>query len=680
MRRRSCLQLGSVFVSLALSPARKVCAANATSRQPLPLNYFARRPLLEQVIVSPDGKLIAAITNNNNESVIVTRPVGGDTFTELVGSNNLEYSINWIHWVNNERLVFSASYPSNRDPGLIGRFNTTESRLHAINADGSGLLNLIKTRGAGAKDLYWAIKQDNVIDWLPEDGQHILLTLPSSVRHIEPSVFKVNVYTAERSTYGDAKEWVFDWMTDQAHKVRIGIGSTESGERTVWVCDPSGKNWRLLNKASFFDAGYWYPMGFGLDPNILYVNGLSDGLASVFTLDLRQAEAEPTLKLSHPRYELRGRLIHDRKGEAIGIRVSALGDSSAFYWDDRYKQLQKRIDASLPGRFNEVYSNSHDEKTHVLISDEPGRPAQTYLVLLDEDLKLRKLAESYPELNGQALGQRRSIQVKARDGLELHGYLTWPPGLEASPLSRIPLIVLPHGGPQAADGPEFDSWAAFLADRGYLVMQLNFRGSSGYGRKHLEAGWRRWGLEMQEDLEDGVADLVKRGWADPRRVGIVGASYGGYAALMGLVKTPHLYRCGFAFAPVTDLYDWAEEHGRRTQRETMARLVGDYRTERQRLLDVSPCMQASKIKSPVMLIHGTHDRQVEYQHSKKMAEALASANKTYEFITQQRGDHHLSHFAYRQQLLMALEDFLARHMGASESGAESRLDHSVASR
>ncbi len=672
MRRRTCLQLGSVLAPMALSTARMVNASNTYSRQPLPLDYFARRPLLEQVMVSPDGKLIAAIANNNNESVIVTRPVGGDTFTELVGSDNLEYSINWIRWVNNERLVFSASYPSNRDPGLIGRFNTTESRLHAINADGSGLLNLIKTRGAGAKDLYWAIKQDNVIDWLPEDGRHILLTLPSSVRHIEPSVFKVNVYTAERSTYSDAKEWVFDWMTDQAHKVRIGIGTTESGERTVWVCDPSGKNWRLLNKASFFETGYWHPMGFGLDPNVLYVSGLNDGLASVFTLDLRQSEAEPTLKLGHPRYELRGQLIHDQRGEAVGIRVSAHGDSSAFYWDDRYKQLQKSVDTLLPGRFNVLYSKSHDERTHVLISDEPGLPAQQYLVKLGDGIEMKLLAESYPELKGQTLGQRRGLQVKARDGLELKGYLTWPPGLEASPIRRLPLVVLPHGGPQIADGPEFDDWAAFLADRGYLVMQLNFRGSSGYGRKHLEAGWRRWGQEMQEDLEDGVADLVKRGWADSRRVAIVGASYGGYAALMGLIKTPDLYRCGFAFAPITDLYDWAEEHGRRTQRETMARLVGDYRTEKQRLHEVSPCMQASKIKSPVMLIHGTHDRQVEYQHSKKMSDALTSAKKKFEFITQQRGDHHLSHFPYRQQLLMELEGFLARHMNAAESGAESR--------
>lgn len=220
------------------------------------------------------------------------------------------------------------------------------------------------------------------------------------------------------------------------------------------------------------------------------------------------------------------------------------------------------------------------------------------------------------------------------------------------------MVLFPHGGPQSADTPHFDNWVAFMADRGCAVLQVNFRGSTGYGVEFTKKGLRRWGLEMQDDLTDAVQEFIKRGVADPKRVAIVGASYGGYAALMGLVKTPDLFRAAFAFAPVCDLVELTKEQVRNGNKKVVKAQVGDPDEDRQQLIDTSPNRQVHKIQQPVVLIHGTQDRQAEYEHSVLMAKALKEAGKPHKFITQRLGDHQLSHLPYRLELFRELESFL----------------------
>ena len=663
MKRRDCLRLTAQMVAAGSLPLW-MNAAGAAEEGPLPLEFFARRPLLEDAVLSPDGKYIAAVANNGKESMVVVRLTEGGDFEGLVGTDNLQYTINWIQWINNERLAISMAYPANREEAWIGRFATTESRLFAINRDGSNLLNLVKRKSSASTDLKWAIDQDQVVDWLPNDGQHILLALPSSERFPEPSVQKVNVYTAERTTYADRMDDVWSWRTDQSHRVRIGLGRTESGEYTVWVCNPDGSNWRLINKTPAFSAETLWPLGFGLDPNILYVTALHEGLDAVFTLDLRDLNAKPQLKLAHPRYSLGGSLIHDERGEAVGIRKLVLGDSSSFYWDERYRQMQQDMDAALPNRFNALFNKSRDGKTFIATSDAPGEPERFLLVRFGDAPSVKLLAHAYPELAKQKIAVKERLDIKARDGLVIPSFLSFPPRVPEGKRKGLPLVVLPHGGPEASDSIAFDPISAFLADRGYLVVQPNFRGSTGYGQAHLEAGLRRWGLQMQEDLEDSVAELVRKGLADPARVAIVGGSYGGYAALMGLIKTPDLYRCGFAIAPVTDLLDFAEDRGQNSNREGMRRRLGDARDDRERLRATSPCYHADRITKPVYIVHGTLDRAVPYRHATKMVEALKAAGKPHVFVSQDKGDHYMSHLPYRQQIYSAMETFLAQHLKA----------------
>lgn len=660
MRRRTLLKWSTQLAALAVPSLQRAMAQEnpaAPERALLPLRSFSRRPMMEQLVLTPDGKRLAALVNSEAGTMLVVRGTAGGAPQALMSTDNLDFMFSWIHWVNNERLVMGLRYPSRREERFLGSWATMETRLVAINADGSNLVNLVKPRGSAAKDLRWARVQDEVLAYLP-DGKHVLLQLPSNDRSVDTAVFKVNVDTAERSTYFTARDRIYDWVTDASNQVRVGIGRTAQGKSTLWICDADGRNWRQIGEYEAFDRQRVHPMGFGLDPNQLYVQALHEGLTAIFTLDISKPGSPLVLKLADSRYSLDGGLIHDERGEAVGVRKTVLGETASFYWDARYKTWQKELDEALPKRFNRLYAGARNGQDFVVTSEEPGRPATFYLANLGPTPGLVQLANTYPELQDKPLGKKRHFTFKARDGMELHAYGTAPPG--AKHPAGLPMVVFPHGGPQASDGLEFDSWAMFMADRGYFVVQPNFRGSTGYGQAYMEAGLRRWGLEMQDDLEDVVQYCVGRGWVDPKRVAIVGASYGGYAALMGVVKTPDLYRGAFAFAPVTDLVDMVSEAGQGSRRETIRRQVGDARDDAERLRVTSPCLHAAQIKVPVVLCHGTHDRQAEYSHSVKMAEALKAAGKEHSFHTFDKGDHQLSHQAYRDQLFGHLEKFLAQ--------------------
>jgi dipeptidyl aminopeptidase/acylaminoacyl peptidase len=252
----------------------------------------------------------------------------------------------------------------------------------------------------------------------------------------------------------------------------------------------------------------------------------------------------------------------------------------------------------------------------------------------------------------------------ARDGLSIPAYLTLPYGSSGR---NLPLVVMPHGGPEARDGGDFDGWAQFLASRGYAVLQPQFRGSAGFGKAFRDAGRRKWGLEMQHDVTDGVKHLIATGVADASRVCIVGWSYGGYSTLAGLAFSPELYKCGVAGAAVSDLpemLDWVTKRQGRDLREDdyWTLVIGHRMADHDRLVATSPARHASKIRVPVLLVHGRDDTTVPIAQSEIMANALKLANKPYEFVAIDGDDHYLSKSKTGIDFLGQLERFLGQHL------------------
>jgi len=640
-------------------PAAASGVPQVATRQPV--ERFASLPLLEQVRLSPDGQQIAALMNQQGRTLLITRPTVGGKPKVVLTTDNTEFKFNWAHWVRNDRLLVSVRFASRRD--FVG---TVETRLLAVKADGSAVINLTRNPSV-AGSMSGGVPsqiQDQVIDWLPEDGQYVLLQMPEP-GDAAASVYKVNVDTGSRSSIKGAERNIRAWLTDAKHRVRVGVRNND-GDYEIRACDLDGKNWRTLWAFSGLKDAVW-PLGFGLDPQELYVRANHEGRMAVFSVRLDEPGLPRRLRLANPRFDVEGQLVHSpATGEVLGVRGGDGGnddDPRAELWEPNWRAQARAIDQGLPRRENSLLDISRDEQRYVVYSSGNGVPGQYYI----GDRRTGELAllgETYPELEVDRLVGKHSVKIQARDGLALNSYLTLPAGRRlADKGPALPLVLLPHGGPASRDDADFDPWTEFLADRGYAVVQVNFRGSDGYGHEFKSAGLKRWGLEMQDDLTDAVLWAAQQGVADKDRVCIVGASYGGYAALMGVVKTPELYRCAVSFAGVSDLPDLIEYEsnyvgGREAAERTIGRAWGD----REQLRATSPARQAERIRVPVLLVHGTADRSVPVDQSRDMAKALKRSGKPYRYIEQEGGDHHLSQYAHRLEFFKALEAFLDRHL------------------
>ena len=621
----------------------------------LPTEAYARPPQAQVVALSPSGQWFAAIVNREADSVVVVRPVDGSAPPRaLVTSDNRESTLAWVHWASEQRLVISLRFPSTRWGA-----DSVETRLIAIDRDGSDRRGLVDPIGPTSS--VTGQVQDVVVDWLPQDGHHILVQRQVDLRDIWPGVFRLDIDSGRSELVQGRRAFVRRWLTDGAHRVRVGLRQ-EGTQVEVLLCDADGGHWRSAWSYELFSPQAVEPLGFGADPDRLYVRADHEGRAAVFEVDLRDPALPRRLLLAAPEGDVEGRLVVDpATGKALGLNAAPAGRAAEGYWDDAGKALARSIDEALPDRYNRLLQFSADGRHYLLHSSGNGSPGQFFLGDRTQG-KLEALARQYPALPAQGLARKSRHTIVARDGLKLPLLLTLPAGVNPA-ASPLPVVVLPHGGPISEDTLDFDPLPAFLADRGYAVLQVNFRGSGGQGWEHRNAGLQRWGLEMQDDISDAVQWLLQRGTADPARVCIVGGSFGGYAALMGGATTPQLYRCIVSVAGVTDLVDMATRSaGYVNGSDVFGRMVGAAWGDRARLQETSPVNLAVRFRAPVLLVQGTLDRSVPASQATAMAEALKAAGKDYRLVMLEGGDHNLSHAPHRLQFYRELEAFLAQQL------------------
>lgn len=366
------------------------------------------------------------------------------------------------------------------------------------------------------------------------------------------------------------------------------------------------------------------------------------------------------LKLAHDKSDLDGNLMYSAVNQdVVGVNVDMGMSTDTRFWNPDFSMFMSDINDVLPKRTNFLGSTSADESKYFVSSSNSATPPELFLGDKNTN-KLGLFSRTYPELEAEFMSPKKSITIEARDGVKLPAFLTLP---KIPSAKNLPTILLVHGGPQGHDDLGFDPWAQFLANRGYAVLQVNFRGSTGYGKALRGAGLRRWGLAMQDDLSDAAKWVVKQGIADADRISIVGASYGGYAALMGAAKTPELFRSAVRFAGVSDLV----ELGLDNDEYTFEQQVGSLDTERKRLHETSPINFASQFKIPLLLIRSTKDRSVAYSQSTDLVKAMSDAgNTSFRFISQEFGDHHLSIYEHRLQFFTELEKFLSGNMAVKK--------------
>lgn len=623
-----------------------------TTAQQLPVEAFGSIPDVSHVTLSPNGNKLASVIRLDKPklkgAIIQIWDIENNKKSYPVQTDNKKFVILDLNWSGNDILLIKAKFPAVR----YGT-PTTETRLIKY------VISEKQTASAIPRQILKRLKhipqfQSAIIDMLPEDENQVLLELSGSGTHSRyESVLKLNLNGGRSKYVQKAKRNISRWITDRQHNIRVGIYRDET-EYRIYEQAEANSDMRILWQFEAFEKEQIWPLGFAQDPNILYVSAYHNDLTAIFKVNLKDPLLKKELVYSDTDYDVEGSLIYSHlKKKVIGINVGS--ESEYTFWDPEYVAIQNGLEAALPNSNNYITQFSDDERRYLVYSTSSTESGTYYLA--DRDNKaIYPVAQRYSSLSKEVLAETKTLSYKARDGLEIQAFLTTPLNTEST---KLPIVIFPHGGPISYDSNSFDYWAQFFANRGYGVFRMNFRGSSGYGHSFMKAGLQNWGLEMQNDVEDGTRWLIDQGIADPNRICIVGASYGGYAALMGVATTPDLYQCAVSVAGVTDVEYLVKSSRRYSNHEIVKKQVGeDYDALYQR----SPISQAEKIKVPILLIHGTKDRVVRFRHSEEMFDELEDHDKNVELIELEDGDHYLSSNEHRLTTFKALDRFLAQHL------------------
>ena len=624
-------------------------AIPAAAATPPPIDAYARMPEIRGVTVSPDGTQIAYITSVDDESVAVTRNLqsADKKFVPILRSESGKYDISWCNWANDTRLLCGLRAMA-EEAGHVYPY----TRLVAVNADGSKMKLLIQNTEAGGAQFH-----DRILDWTPDEPDTVLIELDDD-RNGFPAVFELNINNGFRITRTRERTPIRSFTTDARGNVRLGSGYGGTAEVSHYARLEDEREWQLLAKIkAFSESDALEPIAVASGKNIAYATGLFEGRSALWEMDLTD-QREPQLVFSHPLVDADDPLL-TADGRLLGIWYE-LDRPFVYYTDERARGLIQAINKAEPSKFSFISDSSRDEKTFIVRSYSDV-DASTYFFFDTRKAQLLRIGTQYPEIDPATQGRMRSIAYKAADGTEIPGYLTVPAGLRAE---KLPLIVMPHGGPISRDTWDFDFLRAFLVSRGYAVLQMNFRGSSGYGSEWYHAAHQDWGGLTYSDITDGARWAVTEGIADPKRMCIVGWSFGGYAALLGAVRNNDLYRCSVSIAGVADLNLLLSESRFFTNWRFAREQIG---VDKEKLRTDSPLRHVDKINMPVLLIHGDKDYQVEVDHTRKMNSALKRADKPHRTVLIEDATHQLDRKSDRVTLLTEIEKFLLENLGSGVS-------------
>jgi acetyl esterase/lipase len=603
-----------------------------------PVESFFRHPDVGFVKLSPSGHYVVLLNRlDSGQQALVVRDTADLKKVETIATFESARLLD-VEWVNDNRLTFTLKNPQIEFDGNFDQF--------AVDRDGKNLMHLIsgnwrheqQSLGTLIKDRL--LTADYAFGGVVHDGSDDIIVNKFSWNNVDLSPQAVHPYRLNTRTRlltdmvkGPQPEFVQKWLFDASDQPRVAIASGKGRCIAYYRADPAGP-WSEISNRDCFNDPMFQPLMFDYR-NTLYVRAGYKGRSALFFFDLdkKTLDKEPFVDIDG--FDFSGSLEEDSVSRKV-LGVHFVADAASTAWLDPTMQgIQKKIDALLPGSVNHVScATDCRNPAAVVVVATSDRMPPTYFLYTPPDGHIVGLGSSHPDIQPRQMGKRDFYRYAARDGLQIPVYVTMPPDKADGPR---PTIVLVHGGPYVRGGSwEWDAQAQFLASRGYVVLQPEFRGSTGFGAAHFRAGWQQWGRAMQDDLADAAAWAIKQGWADPKRIGIMGASYGGYATLMGLLRNPDVFRAGVEWAGVTDIelmFTATEsDESEDARRYGMKTLIGDPLKDPAAFADVSPLMQAGRIHQPLLMAHGARDRRVPLVHAEKMHSALTANNANVEYV------------------------------------------------
>ncbi len=641
--------VGACLVAADAPPSPPVAAPAAPPAAPaaITIENFAAQPFLDSPELSPDGRWIAAKLSVGGQQLLGMMSLfeKGTTPT-LLRMDNAKISTDWWQWVNDDWLLVGVS--ANDDvEGETWRI----SRVLAVQK-GTGKINL----------LGWKDAAQNAADviWVANDGSpRILLGVQNSIYSNDaafwPEVREFDVSTGKSKVAVHRRDTVGEYFADGTGAVRLGYGYDPNRRiATLLYRDTGSGSFATLDRANLAKKEeVSFPSLFLAEPGKALTRDDSEGFEAIYELDLKTLTRGKKI-FGLPNYDVGG-LIRNARGDGLA-GVSVVEDHERVHWiDPGLAEVQTAFDKSVgPGRAHIV---GWDKSRNALLV-QVGGPDQAgayYYFNRETGGNLQLVGYTDKTLKQRKFAPVKTIRYKSRDGLDLSAVLTLPAG---RPAKNLPLILLPHGGPQARDSERWDWWTQYLAWRGYAVIQPNYRGSTGFGKALFEKGYGEWGLKMQDDLNDAVTHLGKEGIADPKRVCIAGGSYGGYAAMRGAQRDSGLFRCAISYAGVSDLAALA-----RFDRQSLfgREYSDDLKQKAPDFAAVSPLKAPEQFSTPILIMHGKLDLRVPVKQSREMASKLKAAGKTYVYIEQPLADHFFSRTEDRLQFLKEMDAFLLKY-------------------
>ncbi|HEV8484264.1 MAG TPA: S9 family peptidase [Blastocatellia bacterium] len=595
---------------------------------------FFRNPEKTAFALSPNGEYLAFMQPWEKRLNVFVQRTGSDAAPVRVTSAT-ERNVAGFGWKGNNRIIFV------QDKGGDENY-----RVNAVNIDGSNPKDLTPFEKVRAE----------IVDSLEDNDAEILVGLNKRLPQVF-DVYRLNVNTGDMQVVAENPGNITGWQTDWDGKIRLAT-TTDGVNSTLLYRKTEAEKFAPVLTTSFKETAS--PLFFTFDNKYVYMaTNIGRDKTAIVKYDVENKKELEKI-YEHPEVDVSNLLSSKKRKVITGVSYSTEKNHYQFF-DRQREALQSDIEKRLPG-YEVVVAGMNKDEDKCLVRTYSDRSLGAYYFYDLKTKAFRKLADVSPWIKEGEMAEMKPIRYQSRDGLTIHGYLTLPKG---GAEKGLPVVVNPHGGPWARDSWGFNPEVQFLANRGYAVLQMNFRGSTGYGRKFWEASFKQWGKTMQNDISDGVQWLIKQGIADPKRVGIYGGSYGGYATLAGLTFTPELYACGVDYVGVANLFTFMKSIPPywKPFLEMLYEMVGNPEKDDALLRSASPVFHVDKIKAPLLVAQGANDPRVNKNESDQMVAGLKARGIDVPYMVKNNEGHGFHNEENRFDFYHAMEEFLGKHLG-----------------
>lgn len=653
------------FLAFVVGVATPSSEAQTNKAADIPVEVFAALPDIQSPTLSPDGTRVAYISGTTGRNQIVIQTVDG-TKPFFIPPRKDDMVFTKLRWKTNNNLLFIVEANVRR----LSSWNLSqEQRVLNLNLKTqsiswlgkprrrSNMVSGVSSLGAESSTQF---KRSRVIDWLAGDPQHVLLGITENNNGQEEAV-RINIETGLRATVQHGRNYIHNWLSDDAGKIRMGLGRKKPSPHSARVRLFKNENGDWADSENSPWITNYQIEAFNSQPKFVIVSGKTlKNDKTLFKMDLASGEIQSQL-FSHAKWSFDSLYQHPSTGKYIGVNFN--GDMpQTNYTDKKFKSLQERLQLAIQGSNFKIVSSATEKNIHLILAQTPTNPGDYYLYHADKN-ELQKIGARRRSIDPAYMSKTFVVTIPMRDGTTIPGYITVPSGKKAH---KLPTIILLEGDTESRANAQWQAMAQFFASRGYLVLRPNHRGSGGYGRNFLRAGYNQWGGLIQEDINDATRWLISKNLSGKDKVCIAGTSFGGLSALISAAKAPQLYKCVIVRNAYTDLARMKRENRYFSRDETGHKIIG---LKGRNDDTFSPYQNAEKLIATSLVVTSRDAANVSYKHGRDFSNRLKKLGKVSMYFELKESENFASSKTARLKIFTAYENFLAKHIGGQDKAS-----------